>query len=196
VPLGWAGVFTIMFLPVHQRVRRYIQGRNRAALVSTFLLTLLIIVPGIFVLTAFTAQVIDTAQWAQGQWQEGGTPLRDFLERTVPLQRILDWLAERNVSEEEVNALVSQKLQQVAGFVAGQAGRLARNVVFLLFDLFVVLFATFYLFRDGGYLCSLSPRTCSTPASSAGWWWRRCRAPSAGFSSGCWGLALRCCGAL
>jgi predicted PurR-regulated permease PerM len=152
VPLGWAAVFTIMFLPVHQRIRRYIQGRNRAALVSTFLLTLLIIVPGIFVLTAFTAQVIDTAQWAQQQWQQGGTPLRDFLEKTVPLQRILDWLAERNVSEEEVSALVAQKLQQVARFVAAQAGRLARNVVFVLFDLFVVLFATFYLFRDGGLL--------------------------------------------
>jgi predicted PurR-regulated permease PerM len=152
VPLGWAGVFTIMFLPVHQRIRRYIKGPNRAALVSTLLLTLLIIVPGIFVLTAFTAQVIDTAQWAQGQWQGGGTPLRDFLERTIPLQRILDWLAEHNISEEEASALVSQKLQQVAGYVAGQAGRLARNVVFVLFDLFVLLFATFYLFRDGGHL--------------------------------------------
>jgi len=152
VPLGWAAVFTIMFLPVHQRIRRRIRGRNRAALISTLLLTLLIIVPGIFVLTAFTAQAIDTAQWAQQQWREGGTPLRDFLEKTVPLQRILDWLAERNISEEEVSSLVSQKLQQVAGFVAGQAGRLARNLVFVFFDLFVVLFATFYLFRDGGLL--------------------------------------------
>lgn len=152
VPLGWAAVFTIMFLPVHQRIRRYIRGRNRAALISTLLLTLLIIVPGIFVLTAFTTQAIDTAQWAQQQWREGGTPLRDFLEKTVPLQRILDWLAERNISEEEVTNVVSQRLQQVAGYVAGQAGRLARNLVFVLFDLFVVLFATFYLFRDGGLL--------------------------------------------
>lgn len=152
VPLGWAGVFTIMFLPVHQRIRRRIRGRNRAALVSTLLLTVLIIVPGILVLAAFTAQTVDAAQWAQQQWKAGGTPLRDFLERTVPLQRILDFLAERNISEEEITSVISQRLQQLAGFLAGQAGRLARNLIFLLFDLFVTLFATFYLFRDGGQL--------------------------------------------
>jgi predicted PurR-regulated permease PerM len=150
VPLGWAVVFTIMFLPVHQRIRRRIRGANRAALLSTLLLTAVIIIPGLFVLGAFTVQAVETAQWAQNQWREGGTSLRDFLERTLPLERILDWLAERNISEEEVTNLITQKLQQLAGFIAAQTGRMLRNLVFLFFDLFVTLFATFYLFRDGG----------------------------------------------
>jgi len=150
VPLGWAVVFTIMFLPVHQRIRRRIRGPNRAALASTLLLTALIIIPGLFVLGAFTVQAVETAQWAQTQWREGGTTVRDFLEGTLPLERILDWLAERNISEEEVTNLITQKLQQLAGFIAAQTGRMLRNLVFLFFDLFVTLFATFYLFRDGG----------------------------------------------
>lgn len=152
VPLCWAAVFTIMFLPVHERIRRRIRGANRAALASTLLLTAVIIIPGLLVLGAFTVQAVETAQWAQEQWREGGTTLRDFLERTLPMQRILDWLAERNISEEEVTSVVAQKLQQLAAFIATQSGRLLRNLLFLFFNLFVTLFATFYLFRDGGAL--------------------------------------------
>lgn len=152
VPLGWAAVFTIMFLPVHHRIRRYIRGRNRAALVSTLLLTLLIIIPGIFVISAFISQAVGTAQWTQAQWKGGATPLRDMLEKTLPLQSMLDWLAERNVSEEEVTALITQRLQQLAAYLARQGGQFAANLLFMLFDLFVTLFATFYLFRDGGEL--------------------------------------------
>lgn len=152
VPLCWAVVFTIMFLPVHQRIRKRIRGPNQAALASTLLLTAVIIIPGLFVLGAFTVQAVEMAQWAQDQWREGGTTLRASLERALPLERILDWLAERNISEEEVVNLVTQKLQQLAALIATWTGRLLRNLVFLFFDLFVTLFATFYLFRDGGAL--------------------------------------------
>lgn len=152
VPLAWAAVLTIMFLPVHLRIRRRIRGRNRAALASTLLVTALIVVPALLVLAAFTAEAVSTAQWAQAQWTQGRTPLRDLVERVLPLESILDWLAERNISEEEVTELVTQRLQQLAGFIAAQAGGLARDLLFLLFNLFVTLFATFYLFRDGGLL--------------------------------------------
>jgi predicted PurR-regulated permease PerM len=152
VPLCWAVVFTIMFLPVHQRIRRRIRGPNRAALLTTLLVTALIIVPGLLVLGIFTVQAMEVVQWAQGEWEQGRTPLRDFLERAFPMQGFLDRLAERGISEEQVTEWGRQKLQQLGGFIVGQAGRLLRNFVFLLFDLFVLLFATFFLFRDGGEL--------------------------------------------
>ncbi len=152
VSLGWAVVFTIMMLPIHQRIRQRIRGPNLAALASTLVLTALIIVPGLFVLSALAAQSVSAADWIQQQWQEGNQPLRPFLEQTLPMQRILDWLAEHNISEEQVVMLVSQKIQQIATFMAAQAGRLVRNLVFMLLNLFVALFATFYLLRDGGLI--------------------------------------------
>lgn len=151
VPLAWAVLLTIVFFPLHQRVRQRIPQPNRAALVTTLLLTLLIIIPALAVMGAFTAQAVEMVQWAQLEWREGRVPFRDVLQR-IPLERILNWLAEYNISEEQVNKFVNQELEELGRFIATQAGLLLRNVLSFLFDLFITLLAAFYLFRDGGEL--------------------------------------------
>lgn len=148
VPLAWAVLLTIVFYPLHSRVRRRIPQPNRAALVSTLLLTLLIVAPALVVMGAFTAQAVEMVQWAQMEWREGRVPFREVLER-IPMERILNWLADYNIDEQQVNQFVNQELEQLARFIAAQAGRLLRNVLFFLFDLFIMLLAAFYLFRDG-----------------------------------------------
>lgn len=151
VPLAWAAVFTIMFAPLHRRIRSRLKHPSRAALVSTLLLTALIVTPGLVVLGAFANQAVEVAQWVRVEWGQGRMPLGELF-RLIPLERILDWFAEHNISEADLRGFVTEKVEGLAGFMAGQVGRLARNLVFLLFDLFVTLFATFYLFRDGAAL--------------------------------------------
>lgn len=147
-PLAWAVVLVIMFFPVHRWLRRHLTRPNRAALVTTLLLTLLIVAPGLLILGMFTAQAIDTVEWFRAEWQQGRMPFRELLG-VVPLERILNWLAEHNIHTEDLRAFVASRLDTLAGLMAGQAGRLARNLLFFVFNLFVTLFATFYLFRDG-----------------------------------------------
>ncbi len=148
IPLAWAAIFTVMFYPIHRRVAQRVRGANRAALVSTLLLAALIVTPGLLVFGAVASQAVDMAQWVQAEWSQGRMPLQQVWDR-LPARRALSWLAAHNVSTEDLTTFVSEKLQQLAGFLAGQVGRLARNVAVLVFDLFVTLFATFYLFRDG-----------------------------------------------
>lgn len=151
VPLVWAVLLSIFFFPVHRRVRERIPAPNRAALVSTLLLTALIILPALVVMGAFTVQAIELVQWAQGEWKEGRVPFREILSR-IPLERLLEWLAAYDIEEAQVNRFISEQLENLGGFIAGQAGLLVRNVVVFVFDLFMMLFTAFYLFRDGGGL--------------------------------------------
>ena len=151
VPLAWAAVFAIMFYPVHRRIRDRLRRPSRAALLSTVLLALLIVGPGVFILGAFANQAVETAQWVKTQWAEGKLPFQQALHM-VPTERVLDWFAEHNITADDMENFVTEKLERIARFMATQAGRLARNLVFLLFDLFVTLFATFYLLRDGAGL--------------------------------------------
>lgn len=151
VPLTWAVLLTIVFFPLHQRVRDRIPQTNRAALVTTLLLTLLIVVPALVVMGAFTAQAVEMVQWAQVEWREGRVPFREVLKR-IPMERILNLLADYNIDEQQVNQFVNQELEQLARFIAAQAGLLLRNAFFFIFDLFIMLLAAFYLFRDGGGL--------------------------------------------
>ena len=157
IPLTWAVIFTVMFYPIHRRVGRRVTRPTQAALVSTLLLALLIVTPGLVVLGAVASQAVDVAQWVQAEWGQGRMPFQQVWDR-LPVERLLNWLAAHKISPADLTAFVSEKLQQLAGFMAGQVGRLVRNVAVLVFDLFVTLFATFYLFRDGGTLLDLLRR--------------------------------------
>lgn len=147
VPVAWACVLTIIFYPIHKRILKRLKRVNLAALISTVLVTAIIVVPGLAVLASFTSQAIDMAQWAQEEWGER-KPVAQALQ-VLPLERMLDWLAEHDIGEEEIRNFVAEKLEAVVGFLAGQAGRLAANVAFFFFQLFFTLFTAFYLFRDG-----------------------------------------------
>lgn len=151
LPLVWAVILTIMFFPLHVRIRRRIRQPDRAALVSTLLLTALIVVPALMVMGAFTAQAFELLQWAQAEWRAGRLPL-DEVWRRLPIQRMVELLTGFGISESQMTEYITHRLQDLAQFTATQAGLLLRDLLYFIFDLFITLFATFYLFRDGGAL--------------------------------------------
>src|SRR5260370_982497 len=56
-PLAWSGVLAIIFYPAHKRIMRWLQP-NRAALVSTLGVTVLLIAPALVVLVYTARQAI------------------------------------------------------------------------------------------------------------------------------------------
>lgn len=149
-PLAWAIVLTILFYPLHSRIRARIRRPNLAALLTAVLLTLIIIVPALLLAGAFATETVQAVQNLQQQLRDGTLPGLPWFRDHLPLERVSAWVMEHaNVEEEQLQALLVKNAERVAGFVAGQTGRLARNVLFFFFDLFVTLFAAFYLLRDG-----------------------------------------------
>ncbi|MBI2956496.1 MAG: AI-2E family transporter [Acidobacteria bacterium] len=151
VSLAWGAILVILFFPIHRRVRRRIRRGNLAALVTTLLLTMVIILPTLLVLGTIATQAIELAQYVQQEWEQGRLPLSK-LWQMLPFERTVQWLAEHGISEEQVRDYVTKGLEHIAAFVAGQTGRLARNLLVFFFDLLVMLLAVFYLFRDGSAL--------------------------------------------
>ncbi len=151
VPLAWGVALTLVFFPVHRRLRRYIKQPNLAALVSTLLLTAIIIAPTLVVLGAVTTQALQLVDHVENEWEAGKLPLAK-LWSWIPFERLLDWLARHGVSQQQVQDYVRRAVENTAGFLAAQTGALARNIILFFFDLFVALFTAFYLFRDGSAL--------------------------------------------
>jgi predicted PurR-regulated permease PerM len=54
--------------------------------------------------------------------------------------------------------LIQQGASGIAGFVAGQAGAVLRNLVIIIVDLIVMLFALFFFFRDGDAIMAVLRR--------------------------------------
>jgi predicted PurR-regulated permease PerM len=139
-PLGWAAVLAIFVYPWHERlVPRY--GNSRAAALSTAVVTLLIVGPGLVVLAAFVGEsrsalaeldreaLAGQLAVAQAAW--------DRIRVLIP-----------GASSVDLGSLIDDAISRTGGFLAGRVGGLLADIVVLLFHLLVTLFALFFFLRD------------------------------------------------
>ncbi|HEY2362455.1 MAG TPA: AI-2E family transporter, partial [Candidatus Angelobacter sp.] len=142
VPLAWSAVVAIFFYPLHEKVRKRFKP-NSAALLSTLGVTVLLIVPSLLLLFFTARQAIDAGAKAQVILQSP--------DKAVP-GRALDWV-KRHLpqSMQQVDFADSAKsgAEKVGGFLAAKVGGLVKNIFSFFLDLFVLLFALFFMFRDG-----------------------------------------------
>ncbi len=138
VPLGWATVLVVFFYPLYKRLEdRY--GRTQAALISTFIVTVVVIVPAFFVMSAFVRESLRVFDDMRTAFNEGRF---DWAERAWNYVRRSDTIGDLGDTADTITT-------GAAGFLAAQVGSAVQNVFVILFDLIVMLFATFFFFRDG-----------------------------------------------
>jgi predicted PurR-regulated permease PerM len=157
-PLGWAAVLAICVEPWNEKlVVRH--GPGRAAAVTTTAVALLIIGPGLIVLTAFVREataalgaldrdvLMSQFDWIAATWERvrGYVPGVRWLD---PTDRALD-----------LGALVNQASANVAGFLAARVGGLLADLAVFVFHLFVTLFALYFLLRDANAIMRAIRRT-------------------------------------
>jgi predicted PurR-regulated permease PerM len=140
-PLGWAIVLVVVWYPVHSRIERKF-GPTRSAAFSTIAVALLLILPALALTTVFVRE----AAIAASQVSAAITP--EELARVEQLWASIETrlLGQRGI---DLATLVQQTATGLATWGAAQAGAVLRNAVVFVFDLFITLFALFFLFRDG-----------------------------------------------
>jgi predicted PurR-regulated permease PerM len=139
--LGWAAILVIFFYPMHGRLARRFSAR-RAAVFSTLAVTILLIVPAIFVTTLFVREAVSISRGVQHSIVEEHAPV---------VAKKWAWLAQHVPGLDpnaDVTEMVEQGVQKQAGFLAERLGTILRNIAAFIFDLFVMIFAMFYFFRD------------------------------------------------
>jgi len=143
--LGWAAILVIFFYPMHVRLARRFSA-SRAAVFSTLGVTILLIVPAILLTTLFVREALAVSRGVQ----------HSLLEEHAPMvEKSWAWIAQ-HVPGLDPNADVLEMLekgvQKQAGFLAERLGTVLRNIAAFIFDLFVMIFAMFYFFRDAGQI--------------------------------------------
>ena len=148
--LGWAAVLAICVYPWHERLVRR-SGHARAAAASTIIVTLIILGPGLAVLTAFAREgkaalsgldremLESQFAWAQGIWER----FRVYVPGTQSI---------------ELGTLVNQASANVARFLAARVGGMLADLAVFIVQLFVTLFALFFLLRDSPSIMRLMRR--------------------------------------
>ena len=143
--LGWAAVLVIFFYPMYLRLAKRIP-QTQAAVVSTLAVTVLLIVPSIFVTTLFVREAVSISRGVQHSIAEQHSP---------PITKSWSWIA-HHVPGIDPNAdvfdMLEKGIEKQAGFLAERIGTILKNIAAFLFDLFVMIFAMFYFFRDAGQI--------------------------------------------
>jgi predicted PurR-regulated permease PerM len=140
VPLAWAAVLVIFFYPLQAELKDH-YGRTRAAALSTAAVTLVLIVPALFVMSAFINEAgraflalrenlaSDRLSWISRPF--------DAVEQLLPDVLVVD-----------VPELVTKAAQEAGAWLAGRVGDFVQVTAIFLFNLIVAIFAAFFLFRD------------------------------------------------
>jgi predicted PurR-regulated permease PerM len=140
-PLGWAAILVIFFYPLHYWMERRFSV-NKAAVLSTLAVTILLIVPVILITSLFIREALAISRGVNHAIMETHAPM---------VAKTWVWIAQR-VPGLDPNAdvldLLEQGVQKQAGFLAERLGAVLRNIATFVFDLFVMIFALFYFFRD------------------------------------------------
>ncbi len=143
--LGWAAILVIFFYPMQRRFERRLSA-SKAALLSTLAVTVLLIVPGILVATLFVREAVSISRGMQHSLVQEHAPL---------VTKSWVWIAQHVPGldpDADVLHLLEQGVQKQAGFLAERLGTILRNIAAFIFDLFVMIFAMFYIFRDAGQI--------------------------------------------
>jgi predicted PurR-regulated permease PerM len=142
IPLAWSAVLAIFFYPVYLQLERRFSP-TWAAVFCTLGVTFLLIVPVLMVLLYAAREAIEASAGIRETLSTNGSgaaqDFADSLRQHLP----------RSLQDVDFIGSIRQGTEQIASYLASSLGALLRNVVSFLVNLFILLFALFFVFRDG-----------------------------------------------
>jgi len=142
VPLAWSAVFAIFFYPVYEKVAQRMKP-TWAALLCTVGVTLLLIVPVLLVLLYAAREAVDASGRIQALFTAGVSAQPDLLQ---------GWIRDRLPdSWRDIDFIgpLRQAAEKIASYLASNLAALLKNLFSFLVNLVILLFALFFMLRDG-----------------------------------------------
>jgi len=147
-PIFLAVMIAIVFHPVHARIQVRVRGRNTAALISTFLVLLVVVGPavglGIVVSQEIRGlyQLLNERSAQQGGWNP---------YVTHAIERLLGWMGQYiNLSALDLRGALMRWLEQISRFLLSWGTQVVSNIISFFVEAVVAFFTLFFLFREGG----------------------------------------------
>ncbi len=149
VPIFLAVVFAVMFHDIHGRIAARF-GRNMGGAISTLLVLVTIVIPVLIVGFLIFNEARDmyitlSADVSSSSFDATNTQINGLLQRYVP----------------GVDINVKEYFQNIVGWIVNNTGAIFTSLVKILIDIFIMVIALFFMFRDGEklkeYVIHISP---------------------------------------
>ncbi|HEX4919989.1 MAG TPA: AI-2E family transporter, partial [Candidatus Bathyarchaeia archaeon] len=147
-PIFFAVMIAIVFHPVHTRIQVRIRRRNTAALISTILVLLLLVVPavglGVVASQEITGlyQLLNERSAEQGGWNP-------YVMHAM--ERLLGWAGRHiDLSTLDLRGALLRWLEQISRSLLSWGAQVVSNLISFFADALIAFFTLFFLFREGG----------------------------------------------
>jgi predicted PurR-regulated permease PerM len=142
LPLAWSAVLAIFFFPVFLFLNKRVSVTT-AALLCTLGVTLVLIVPVLLVLVFAGREAVEITVRIRGLMNNGGDLLpasfADTIRHHLP----------QSLQHLDVMGPLQQGMEKIASYLAGSLASMLKNLFSFVVNLFILLFALFFVFRDG-----------------------------------------------
>jgi predicted PurR-regulated permease PerM len=151
-PIFLAFMIAIVFHPIHVRVQARLRRRNAAALISTILVLIILVVPTM-ALGAIVSkevrglyQLLDERSAQQGGWNPYAMHIVD---------RLFGWVGQYiDLNSLDLRGALLRWLEQISRFLLSRGAQILSNVVSFLAEAVIAFFTLFFLFREGGSIAA------------------------------------------
>jgi predicted PurR-regulated permease PerM len=147
-PVFLAVVIAIVFHPIQVRVQSRFRGRNAAALISTTLVVIVLVVPAIGLGVVVSREVhglyrlLDERSAQQGGWNPYAMHIVD---------RLLGWAGQYiDIKSLDMRGALLRWLEQISRVLFSWGAHVLSNILTLFAEAVIAFFTLFFLFREGG----------------------------------------------
>ena len=147
-PIFLAIMIAIVFHPIHVHVQARIRGGNAAALISTILVLIVLVVPtvGLGVVVSREVrglyQLLDERSAQQGGWNPYAMHIVD---------RLLGWVGQYiDLKSLDLRGVLLRWLEQISRFLLSWGAHILNNIISFFAEAVIAFFTLFFLFREGG----------------------------------------------
>lgn len=143
----WSVALAIIFWAPHANIKERLNNReNLAAMLSTFLIFLVVIIP----LLLISAAIVSQSQDLYERIQSGEFRAYQFTDIIFSYLPFLEGLLEQfDISMESMRSQLNAAAADLAGKLGGQVVNYTQNLLGLIVDFFLMLYLLFFFLRDG-----------------------------------------------
>ncbi|HXF38217.1 MAG TPA: AI-2E family transporter [Blastocatellia bacterium] len=146
-PLLSAAVIAVVFYPVHAQIQHRLRSPSLAALLSTTIVVLLLVVPAVAVILAVKGEVTDLYNLINEKTTESGgfSPYVGHL-----IERPMQWIGRYvDLSQVDLRAWVLGRLRELSAVLVAQGWMIVGGLTSFILNSVIAIFTLFFLFREG-----------------------------------------------
>jgi predicted PurR-regulated permease PerM len=143
-----ACVIAYIFYPLYDKLNKKIKRKNISALIVSVLIILIITLPFFFIINIVSKETYANYIIAKQKIKSGSLFNLDCTESQSTACRISDFFKE-SISNPQVKYYLENTNQKVTSFIVNSASSFLFSVPMIILKFFIMLFITFYLFKDG-----------------------------------------------